>query len=407
MLNDKTEYPILFIETGGTISGGSFEMLYQHLRFLDRQKYRPVVVFINKNHYAELIRKMDISVYILTDYLLSKHVNRFLTLILHKLSRFIEIFTPYLYLPYIRFIKAPLIYKICRLIKKNNIELIHLHTQLHRDLFGVFAAKKMKVPCISHLRSNRSHGFEARRARFCNQFITSYLAISKGIKNHWINLGLDKNKTKILYDGIIISSIKPANIRKDWNIGDEVKYIIGCVGRLSWEKGHIFLLNAFALFSKMMPDTVLVIVGDGDIKKELEQNAYDLGLREKIIFTGYQLNASDMTAAFDLLIVPSKEEPFGLVVIEGMRAGTPVIGTNAGGIPDIIEHNRNGMLIEYNDVEALSEAMKKLLIDEQLRSKVTSKGFETVKERFSIERYASELDIVYAKTLELQGFIDS
>ncbi len=298
-LEDKNKHSILFIETGGTTGGGSFEMLYHNLKFLDRQKYKPVVVFVNKNHYAELIRKMEIPVFIFTDCLLSKHVNRFLTLIFHKLARFIETFTPYLYLPYIRIIKAPLICKICRLIEKNDVELIHLHTQIQRDLFGVFAAKKMKVPCVSHLRSARSHGYESRRAKFCNQYVNCFLANSERVKSHWINLGLDNKKTKVVYNGILLNDIRPANIREEWNIQDEVKHIIGCVGRLSWEKGHTFLFNAFALLSETMPDTVLVIVGDGEIKKELEQNANKMGLREKLIFTGYQSKAAIISEAFN------------------------------------------------------------------------------------------------------------
>ena len=400
VLNDNKTNRILFIETGGTSSGGSFRMLYYHLKFMDKQKYKPVVVFVNKSHYSDTIRKMGIPVYTLTDCLLSEHVTPLLTLVLHKTARFIETFMPFLYLTYIRIIKAPLIFQVCRIIDKYNIDIVHLHSQIQRDLFGVFAVKKMKVPCVSHLRSDRSKGYDQIRANFCNRFITSYLAISEKIRSYWLTLGLDDMKTILLYDGIFISEIKPADIRKEWDISDSNKYIIGCVGRLSWEKGHTFLLNAFKHFSETIPDAVLMIVGDGAIKKELELTANEIGIREKIIFTGHQLNSLEMIASFDLLIVPSEKEPFGLVTIEGMQVGTPVIGTNSGGIPDIIENNSNGLLVEYNDTKGLSEKMKKLLNDEHLRLKIINNGYKTVNERFSIERYVNDLDKIYESTLE-------
>ena len=400
LVNDHKKGHILFIETGGTSSGGSFRMLYYHLKLMNKQKYNPVVVFINNNNYAESIRKMGIPVYIFTDYLLSGHLNPFLTKIFLKTARFVEVYMPFLYLTFIRVIKALLIYRVCRIVEKYEIDIIHLHTQIQRDLFGIFVVKKMKVPCISHLRSDVSYGFDYTRANFCNEFVTCYLANSKSIKSHWIKLGLADEKSKVIYNGLLLKNVKPTDIRKEWEIGNDVKYIIGCVGRLTREKGHTFLLNAFKHLSETMPDTILMIVGDGLIKKEIELLANELGVREKIIFTGHQLNSLEMIAAFDLLIVPSKSEPFGLVTIEGMQVGTPVIGTNSGGIPEIIEHNKNGLLVEYNDVKGLSAAIKKLLNDEQLQSEVIKTGYKTVNDRFSMVRYVNDLDEIYERILE-------
>ena len=385
---------ILFIESG-TWGGGSFESLYHHLRVLDKKKFKPVVVFISETHYAKTIRKMGIPVYIFTDYLQSKHMHNSLRFILHKLTRLIECYLPCIYLTHIRIIKAPLINNICRIVKKHRIDIIHLNTQIQRDLFGVFAARKTNRPCISHLRSDRSGDFNQKRAGFCNQYVSCYIANSKKIKEYWVDIGVDNNKTKIIYNGIPEESVKPLDIRKKWNINARVNNIIGCVGRLAWAKGHIFLLKSFKLLTESNADNALLIIGHGDLREELEKEVRDMGLEKNVYFTGYQLNIKEIIADLDLIVVPSKEEPFGRVVIESMQVGTPVIGTNVGGIPEIIEDRVNGLLVEYNDHRGLSEAMKRFIADKKLREKVIENGYQTVRKRFSIERYASELEQVY------------
>lgn len=166
------------------------------------------------------------------------------------------------------------------------------------------------------------------------------------------------------------------------------KYIL-TVAVLSPIKNIETLIDAFGRIQKEFPDFKLVIAGDGVSRKDLQLKAYSLGLNDSVIFTG-KLSPERVREVMKdcyVFVLPSLSEGFGRVFIEAMALGKSVIGSNAGGIPEIIKDGENGFLIEPKDVDALTEKIKKLILEKNLAQSMGLNGRRFVKENFSKEKY--------------------
>lgn len=391
-------YSVLFVESG-TAGGGSFESLYQHLRVINRQRFRPVVVYLNENRFVEPLKALGIPVNVLTDWLYSKRVPRYIRGALGRMALCIGKLVPVCSLNFVRLVHMPLVNSLKHIVREERIDIIHLNDQTNRDLFGLFVAERTGTICISHLRSMRSAGFDQPQAVYANRVVSAYIANSKMTKRYWVGKGIDANKTRLVYNAIPAIDIRPLNIRKTWTIDDAATFIIGCIAPLIEDKGHRFLLRAFAHFAERHPEAILMVVGDGRTRELLAQEARALEIDSRVIFTGFEERAKEIIASLDVSVVPSEYDSFGRVVLETMQAGTPLIATDVGGIREIVWHGHNGLLISYGNEEEFTKAMESLLTDKHLRSKLVENGYRTVRERFSIERYASEIEHIYESVL--------
>ena len=179
--------------------------------------------------------------------------------------------------------------------------------------------------------------------------------------------------------------------------------VLGIIGQITPRKGQLQLLEAFALVLKQIPQAILLIVGaplfnrDEEYLDRLTQTAATLGIDGRVRFLGARGDIADVTRATDLLVVNSLAEPFGLVVLEGMACGTPVLATAVDGIPEIIKHSRDGWLVPAGDQNALVSAIVDLLNQPQLRAGLVARGVATVKASFTAERYIRELEEFYSE----------
>lgn len=389
---------ILYIESG-TSGGGSFQSLYQYLKAIDRRCFHPVVVFLNNTRYIELVKSLSITVYLLTDLLYSKQSPSYMRRVLHKIAAIVENYMPRFYLSFMKFVHIPILISLIHIVNKEKIDIIHLNVQINRDLFGLFVAERTNVPCISHLRSMRSGGFDRYRADYANRIVSMFIANSNSTKQHWRERGIVGDKVRVVYNAINKEQIKPINIRKTWGIDKSVRFIIGCVGSLDSGKGHGFLLQTFARFLKRRSDVILLLVGDGRHREELVQQTMELGIHEHVIFTGYLTRAQDFIANLDLFVLPSQNEAFGRVLLEAMQSETAIVATNVGGIHEVVEHKYNGLLVSYGDEEGLQKAMERILTDDDLRFRLVKNGRQTVN-RFSMENYTTDLESIYRTVIK-------
>ncbi len=176
--------------------------------------------------------------------------------------------------------------------------------------------------------------------------------------------------------------------------------VIACVGRLIDWKGHNYLLDTIDLLKRKNNLHIkLLIVGEGPNKDELTDKVFNLGLTNDVLFVGYLKDAMDIMASSDIVVVPSKNEPFGRVVIEAMSVGAPVIATEGGGIPEIIQDGTNGLLVHYGDVEELSKSIKRVIEDEKLRDKIIYEAKRCVNKYYIQEKYNEELSSIFQKYL--------
>ena len=136
-------------------------------------------------------------------------------------------------------------------------------------------------------------------------------------------------------------------------------------------------------------------MGDGEEENKLKEYISELNIKQHVVFFDYKTNPQAFIRKADLLVLPSSEEGFGRVLLEAMDVGTPVIGTRIGGIPEIIEHGTNGLLVDYGDIEALKKSIIEILEDKLLRKKLIQGGHEIVNLKFRVETYQEKLENIY------------
>ena len=179
--------------------------------------------------------------------------------------------------------------------------------------------------------------------------------------------------------------------------------LVGCVGRLVPIKGHRYLLEALHQLrrSDRVPDDMhLVLVGDGELRHDLELFAKELEVDDIVTFLGARRDMPEIYAALDLLVVPSLNEGTCIVVAEAMAAGVPAVGSAVGGIVDLIENERTGLLVPSRDPSALADALDRLLHDRAARDSFGAAARERVLERFRLEGMVAATSRVYAGLME-------
>lgn len=162
-------------------------------------------------------------------------------------------------------------------------------------------------------------------------------------------------------------------------------FVLGCVGRLFKNKGHIYLFQALHSLLADMPDARILLVGDGD-RGPIEEMLAELGLQDRVVFAGYRRDIAACMKALDVMVHPSLSESFGQVLVEAMAVGTPVIATTVGGVPEIVSHLDTGLLAPPRDADALARAIRQLYFDPQLRRQLAVAGQQSVWRRFTAEK---------------------
>jgi glycosyltransferase involved in cell wall biosynthesis len=169
---------------------------------------------------------------------------------------------------------------------------------------------------------------------------------------------------------------------------------IGTIAELHPIKRLNRAIDAVSALIKEFPTVRFIIIHDGELRAQLEQQVKDLGLQEHVFFTGIIEEAARFLPAFDLFVLPSKSEAFPYVLIEAGHAQLPVVATEVGGIPDIIENGTNGILVPPENTPALTEALRTLIRDEELRSRLARAHYEKT-QTFTLEKMITDTIAVY------------
>jgi len=391
---------ILFIESGKSGYGGSFHSLYITIKNLNQNKYKFNVVFFNKSVFYERLTKIGTECHYINDVIFSDG-GRLQKYILGKLNGFMLKYFPLFSVWFEYIIHSVTISKIKMLARRKNIDLIHLNNQMALNFVGVFVAKSLGIPCISHLRTFNSYGLNKNKVDYLKKVNVRYVAISEQIKQHWVERGLDFEKIDVIYNAYQPCDDEelPDNDIPSMSKYDVYKIIF--VGRLIECKGIPFLVKGFEQILNNNINAKLFLVGDGEEEYKLKEYISGLNIKKHVVFLGYRSNPQAFISKADLLVLPSSEEGFGRVLLEAMDDGTPVIGTRIGGMPEIIEHGVNGLLVNYGDVDNLKRSIITILKDESLRSKIIQGGYETINSKFCVETYQGKLENVYDTLLDV------
>lgn len=287
----------------------------------------------------------------------------------------------------------------CNYLKKQTIDVIFLN--LSHDLkFGGLASKLAGINKVIYVRSIATPIKDRWYYRFLfKNCITDIIANSQATKEtilqntaHW----LKEEKIKVIYNGIKTDFVNKDrkhlgnNIRKEYNIAENMIVMVN-IGRLTYEKGHSYLLDAVSIMRKELENFKVLIVGQGELENKIRSQIKELALEKYIILTGFRNDIFDILYHSDFLIHTALWEGFGYVIAEAMAMGKPVVSTNVSSIGELVLDKETGYLAESKNPDDI--AHKALMMIEQLKNKkYGKKGQQTIEENFSLDKMITELE---------------
>jgi len=293
---------------------------------------------------------------------------------------------------------------IAKLCKEHKIDIIHAHLQksiICCLLAGFFCDAKIII---------HEHGPIFRRGTGCIYRLLLKLLATKasvGIANSQATMRALKQAAGFAEGAVHVVSNFIDFTRFDHTIYNrdkardtlgiaEDKTVVGFVGRLDSCKGVDLLINAAAILCKKKPRYHFVIVGQGTQRKQLERLVLRLGLKEKIIFTGLCKNPAEVIRAFDIAVVPSRREAFGIAAIEFMRMKIPVIASAVGGLVEVVQHKKTGMLLDSLNAENIAKAVDTLVQENSLRESLVENA-EVFSRKFDGAEQLKQITNIYEK----------
>ncbi len=272
-------------------------------------------------------------------------------------------------------------------IKDNHIDIIHSHkykTNLYSFLAKFGTRCRLISTCHNWLGDNLKMRFYAILDKNLLRAFDIVVGVSDDVTKK-LRCYVPIKKIKKIENGIDIQKysrfIEKNEAKKV--LGLEGNKVIGFVGRLTKAKGIDYLLEAVYKLLKEGDDFYTLIVGSGQYKSILETEARSMGIADKVIFTGNRKDTPLIYSALDVFVLPSLEEAFPMVILEAMAFGVPIVATQVGDIPLIIEDNGCGLLVKPKDVVALSRSIRALLHNEVETEKIINIATEVVNNRYS------------------------
>lgn len=217
------------------------------------------------------------------------------------------------------------------------------------------------------------------------------IAVSQFVANSVVASGIDSSRVVVVYDGVEIPPPATEEMRRaaraQWNITDQ-DLLLGCVGYLLPEKGQDTLLRALPQIRAQFPNCRIILAGDGPCRVKLQSLARELGIVDAVIFAGFVEDVEAVYRALDLFVFPSLAEPLGSSLLTAMAHGLPAIAVASGGVPEIIENGRNGILVDSPDALKFAASVCQMLEDRNGVARMAKAARETVEHRFSAQLLA-------------------
>jgi glycosyltransferase involved in cell wall biosynthesis len=402
--------PLLILDNSFTF-GGAINSLSNLLHALDKEKFTPILVSGQKEqflarhfdckwyHYVPKLPWVDNKIY--------EKIMRIPFLGIGPIRKIVNLARSIYWMIFITF---PEVVKYYRLGRKHQVALVHLNNIFNSQVAGILAAKMLGVPCVAHMRDFAKVGVGPR---LFAGLIDHHVAISNAVFRNLKQLGIPNDRLSVVHDAIdqndFNQDVDCDYLEREFsNTFHQPRY--GIFGRIVDWKGIREFLAAARIVVDQVPEAIAFIVGghsDGDefFVKEMRALSVDLGLSEKVIFTGYRQDVAALMKYMDVVVHASKRpEPFGMVIIEGMAMGKPVVATCAGGPLDIIIDGETGYLVEIGNISDMGQAVIQLLRFPEKAKKMGRHGRARVQAEFSSQKYAAQMGNIFKAITQKQNF---
>jgi len=295
----------------------------------------------------------------------------------------------------------PVLVKVQRLIKFSNPDIIHTHLRVAELVIALLKKHNLKVPVVT-----TAHGFADKFNYFKLRLflvkrlikdIEGHAFVSNVIKEFYLKYNLinAKSLTTIIHNGYRSIGSSPRVKPIDKN---NIKLILW--GRLVERKGHKYAIEAVKILKEKYPHLRLDFYGAGPFEKKIREMINDAGLQQNVFLRGFSENISQNLGAYDIALVPSFHEPFGMVFLEAFDAQIPVVAFDLPAGNEIIKQNVSGLLAVPSSSASLAEKIESLILDDKLRNKIITNGVQTLQDNFTIEKMSARYLAFYSEIIK-------
>jgi glycosyltransferase involved in cell wall biosynthesis len=282
--------------------------------------------------------------------------------------------------------------KIANYCQKNNIQILDAQTARTHSLAILVKMYMPELKLVVHRRvDNQPSKSILSRRKYFSPKVDTYIAISDAIKNILVNAGVKSEKI------VVVKSAVPNTpylnlIKKDEKLkwANQLKINadsiwLGNASAIAHQKGYDIFLKALKILTEKNAKFHCLIAGTGPQEEEIKRLCNKLGLHNQVTFIGFTKEIPSFLSALDILAVPSNNEGLGTIILEGIHAGCAVIASEVGGIPEMIQHQKTGLLIPPGSPEKLAEGILELIASPTLRNNLIANAQILAKDSFSVE----------------------
>ena len=379
---------VLFVSDTGDQLGGAEASLLSLIQQLDQRRYELHAVLGTDGRFATLLRGAHVRVLIAPLGTIARTRNP-LKLLLYA----------------IYFVHGVL--RLAWHIRRRHIDIVHANKNT-LAIHVIPAAWLAGAASLWHVRNQASNfgRVGAWLVRHCGHLIFVSECIARPFREAFPDA---EARITVVHEGIDPSLYSARETGTDFRdaIGAQPgERWVGTVGRITPWKGQDDFLRMAAQVAKHRPEARFCIVGDcvsspaerhtdEAFRDKLHALADELGIADRVRFTGYRDDVPSVMNGLDVFVLPSHDEPFGIVVLEAMATARPIAATNAGGVPDIVRHEREALLVPVGDAEAMATAVLRLLTEPQLADSLGRAAEERVTDEFPLWRHAARVREIY------------
>jgi glycosyltransferase involved in cell wall biosynthesis len=305
------------------------------------------------------------------------------------------------------------VFRLSPFLKKQKPDIVVTHDR-RGNFFGILAARKAGVPIIISTETTLKDASPTRMKRLRDRlfhsllshlvsFSDAFMLNSDAVKQQWKAKKLC-NKSIVIYPPFDLDKyheVMPP--REQVKAGSGNFLTLGYLGRLSEEKGLHYLIGSLAIVRESFPTIKLLVAGTGEWERFLKRLVRKKNLGDHITFLGFQENSFNLLRKIDLLVVPSRSEGFGMIAVEGMAMGIPVIASRVGGLKEILSDGV-GVLVPPRDEKLLASAIISFLKNPQEMQRMGERGHKRAFEMFTPMEYIKQLEGLYRRMLQERGF---
>lgn len=295
-------------------------------------------------------------------------------------------------------------WRLSRLLNRVRPDIVHAHDP-HGVAMAALGLSMSSLRPAPPLVASRRVDFRLKRHSFSQwkyRQVSAFIAASEAIAAILASDGIPRSRIVTVHEGIDVDRIarlEPASVHAEFWL-PTLAPVIGNIGALVPHKGQRHFIDAAAIVVREVPDARFVILGEGELREALEHQIRHLHLERHVFLPGFRADVLALLKGFDVFVMSSETEGLGTSILDAMACGKPVVGTRAGGIPEVVEDGVTGFVVPTHDPKSMARAIIGLLQDPERRARLGQAGLARVRERFTVERMVQETRRVYEKVVK-------